>query len=59
MMDSGTQFEKHVKVFQAEPYPENSSQAKVETYDVVAKIEKLVDPEWRKRWPSTSNWENI
>ena len=50
MMDAGTQFQKHVKVFQNEPYPENSSQeAKTETYDVQAKIAKLENPEWRKR----------
>tara|TARA_R110000787_G_scaffold261031_5_gene366346 strand:+ start:21 stop:689 length:669 start_codon:yes stop_codon:yes gene_type:complete len=50
LIDSGTQFEKHVKVFQNDPYPENvSTEAKQEIYEIVAKLEKLVDEDWRKR----------
>ena len=50
LIDSGTQFEKHVKVFQSDPYPENvSTEAKQEIYEVVTKVEKLVDEDWRKR----------
>jgi len=50
LIDSGTQFEKHVKVFQNDPYPENvSTEAKQEIYEIVAKLEKLVDEDWRKK----------
>ena len=49
-MDNGTQFEKYVKVFENDPYPENvSAEAKAEVYEVVSKIDKLVNEEWRKR----------
>ena len=49
-IDHGTQFEKYVKVFENDPYPENvSAEAKAEVYEVVSKIEKLVNEEWRKR----------
>jgi hypothetical protein len=49
-IDSGTQFEKQVKVFQNDPYPENiSTEAKQEIYEIVGKVEKLVDEDWRKR----------
>lgn len=49
-MDNGTQFEKYVKVFENDPYPENvSAEAKAEVYEVASKIEKLVNEEWRKR----------
>mgnify|MGYP003660296747 CR=1 FL=1 len=42
LIDNGTQFEKHVKVFQSDPYPENvSTEAKQEIYEVVTKVEKL------------------
>ena len=50
MMDDGTQFEEHVKLFENTPYPENvSPDAKKETYEVQSKIEKLQDAEWRSR----------
>tara|TARA_B100000927_G_C16443262_1_gene460660 strand:+ start:599 stop:1270 length:672 start_codon:yes stop_codon:yes gene_type:complete len=50
MMDDGTEFRDHVKLFENEPYPENvSAEAKKETYEVVSKIEKLQNPEWRSR----------
>ena len=50
MMDEGTEFREHVKIFQNAPYPENSSQeAKAELYDVASKIEKLSDAQWRSR----------
>ena len=49
-IDSGTQFEKHVKVFQNDPYPENiSPAAKQELYEIVSKVDKLTNEEWRKR----------
>jgi hypothetical protein len=49
-IDSGTQFEKHVKIFQNDPYPENiTGGAKQEIYEIIAKVDKLVDEEWRKR----------
>jgi|TARA_R110002020_G_scaffold19897_1_gene68232 hypothetical protein len=49
-IDSGTQFEKHVKVFQNDPYPENvSPEAKQELYEIVTKVDKLTDEEWRRR----------
>ena len=49
-MDNGTQFEKYVKVFENDPYPENvSAEAKAEVYEVASKIEKLVNEDWRKR----------
>lgn len=50
MIDQGTEFRDHVKVFQADPYPENvSPEAKQEIYEVISKIEKLSDAEWRSR----------
>ena len=50
MIDSGTEFEKHVKVFQNDPYPENiSPAAKQELYEIVSKVDKLTNEEWRKR----------
>ena len=49
-IDSGTEFEKHVKVFQNDPYPENvSPAAKQELYEIVSKVDKLTNEEWRKR----------
>lgn len=50
MIDQGTMFEKHLEVFKNEPYPQNGSpEAKQECYDVVTKIERLSDSEWRNR----------
>ena len=40
LIDSGTQFEKHVKVFQNDPYPENvSTEAKQEIYENIITID--------------------
>ena len=49
-MAKGTAFEKHTKIFMNEPYPKNDTgNAKQEVYDVVAKLEKLSDEDWRNR----------
>ena len=50
LIDSGTQFEKHVKVFQNDPYPENvSTEAKQEIYEIVSKVKELNIEDWRER----------
>ncbi len=49
-INSGSVFSEHIKTFSNEHYPKNDTGvAKQEVYEVVSKIEKLIDDEWRSR----------
>ena len=49
-INAGSVFSEHIKTFSNEHYPKNDTGvAKQEVYEVVSKIEKLIDDEWRSR----------